>query len=51
MDIEVFGAWISSVGFPIAVAAFVLIRLNGSLDKLRDELQKLRELLLTMKGE
>jgi len=34
--------WISRLGFPIAVAAYVLIRLNGSLASLREEVTKLR---------
>lgn len=33
---------IAQVGFPIAVAAYVLVRLNSSLNSLRDEIVHLR---------
>lgn len=35
--------FVSRVGFPIAVALFVLIRLNGKLDRLVDALHRLTE--------
>jgi|TARA_S200002703_G_scaffold53200_1_gene45956 hypothetical protein len=44
---------ITNVGFPIAVAVFVLYKLNNSLDKLRNSVDKLYDLMsekdLTMK--
>jgi|TARA_S200002703_G_C3792872_1_gene244730 hypothetical protein len=36
---------ITNVGFPIAVAIFVLYKLNQSLDKLRDSVDKLYDLM------
>lgn len=37
---EVVGV-IERVGFPVAVAAFVLFRMNGKFDKLRESIEKL----------
>lgn len=34
--------FIKEVGFPIAVAAFVLVRMNGKLDKLAKSMDSLR---------
>ena len=39
------GDFISAVGFPITVAAFVLFRMNGKFDKLRKSIDKLIEAL------
>lgn len=36
---------ITNVGFPIAVAVFVLYKLNASLDKLRNSVDKLYDLM------
>jgi hypothetical protein len=41
---------IKEVGFPIAVAAFVLVRLNGKMDKLTDALHDLREVMVEVKS-
>jgi hypothetical protein len=43
--LEVFVDVVSRVGFPIAVAAFVLVRLNGKMDRLTDALHKVAEQL------
>jgi len=43
--LEVFIDIVSRVGFPIAVAAFVLVRLNGKMDRLTDALHKVAEQL------
>ena len=40
-----FGDLISQVGFPVVVAAFVLIRMNGKFDKLRESIDRLIETL------
>lgn len=34
-------ALVERVGFPIVVALFVLVRLNGKFDKLRESIEKL----------
>ena len=38
-----FGNLISQVGFPIVVAAFVLFRMNGKFDRLRESIDRLIE--------
>ena len=38
-----FGDLISSLGFPIVVAMFVLFRMNGKFDRLRESIDKLIE--------
>lgn len=37
--------FIKEVGFPVAVASFVLFRLNGKLDRLTQALHKIIELV------
>jgi len=41
MSLEEFGALVKEVGFPIAVAGWVLWRLNGKMDRLSEALHKL----------
>ena len=41
MEYEVVTSMIKDVGFPIVVAIFVLLKLNGSLDKLKTSIDKL----------
>lgn len=41
--IDEFITLIKEVGFPIAVASFVLFRMNGKLDKLTKAIEKLTE--------
>ena len=50
MEID-FVTLISQVGFPIAVATYVLIKLNATLLSVRDELQLLRMELHEYKRE
>ncbi len=38
---EELGAIIERVGFPVVVAAFVLFRMNGKFDRLRESIEKL----------
>jgi len=38
---DVFFKWIPSVGFPVVVAAYVLIRIEPRLNKLADAINKL----------
>jgi len=33
--------WIGSVGFPVAVASYLLIRVEGTISQLRDEVRSL----------
>ena len=40
-DFTQIGSFISNVGFPIAVAVFVLYKLNGKLEGINDGLHKL----------
>ena len=37
------GRFISTVGFPVAVATFLLIRMNGKVDRLVDAINKLTD--------
>ncbi len=37
--------FIQTVGFPVAVASFVIIRMNGKLDRLTNALNKLISLI------
>jgi len=43
--------WISGVGFPIAVAAYLLVRVEGSIKDLSREVRELRGLLVKMNGK
>jgi hypothetical protein len=42
-SLKTFSEFIQSVGFPIAVAAFVLVRLNGKLQKLVEAVDRLTD--------
>lgn len=39
------GRFISTVGFPVAVATFVLVRMNGKLDRLIKALDRLTHIM------
>lgn len=45
MGMDQLGELIKDVGFPIAVAAWVLVRLNGKMDRLSDALHSLIDTL------
>jgi len=45
MSLEQIGELVKDVGFPVAVATFVLVRLNGKMDRLTEALYKLIEKL------
>lgn len=42
---------IGNVGFPIAVASYLLIRTNGKMDKLKDAIHELSESIKVLKEE
>jgi len=42
---EIFFKWIPQVGFPIVVAAYVLIRIEPRLNKLTDAINKLMPII------
>jgi hypothetical protein len=42
MEIEAIFEWISNQGFAIAIASFLILRLEGKLVEIKDEIQKLR---------
>lgn len=50
MDSELINI-IKEVGFPIAVAAWVLVRLNGKLDKLTQALERITDRFISMTME
>lgn len=45
MVVDQITALISDVGFPIAVAAFFIVSLNGKLGRLTDSIEKLTRLI------
>lgn len=49
MDTELLG-FIGNVGFPIAVAAYLLMRLEGKMDKLTEAVNALKEATLRLKN-
>lgn len=49
MTFQDFTYAVQSIGFPIAVAWFVLAKMNGRMDRLTKELTSLREAVIELK--
>lgn len=48
---EAFGEWIANVGFPIAVAAFLLIRIERVLHNVRDDVKGMNAKVSALGGK
>lgn len=42
------GQFVAQLGFPVAVAVFVLVRLNGKLERLTEAMVRLEERMLRL---